>query len=369
MVQKYINSFLDKYTNYKEYWNYEDGCVLVGCQQLYEATGDEKYRKFILDYLAPFIEEDGTINNFPAEKYSIDSFNCSKILFFAYKETKDEKYKKAIDYSIHWLMKQPRTSDGNFIHKAVYPAQVWLDGLYMAQPFYMQYETVFNKKENYNDILSQFRNVRKYMFDNNKKLYYHGYDSDKIQSWADKETGLSANFWLRSIGWYLIALIDTIDNMSQEMYEHYRELCDIFREAIDGILSYRDKESGLFYQVVDCHDNKDNYTETSGSAMIAYAVMKAARLEVISFEKYADLGADIFDCLVKEKLVKSEDNDEICLCDICKVAGLGPGEQRDGSIRYYLSEPRVSDDSKGTGPFIMAYAQKIMLDAEKQNRN
>lgn len=359
---KYINDFLANYKHYKEYWNYEDGCVLMGCKQLYEATSDSKYLDFIIDYADPLIDEDGTITNFEFGKHNIDGFNAGKILFIAYEKTGKEKFKKAIEFLMKNLREQPRTSEGNFFHKAIYPEQVWLDGLYMAQPFYMEYETRFNGKENYNDILNQFRNVRKYMYDPDKKLYYHGYDSAKVQPWADKQTGLSPNFWLRSMGWYLMALIDVIDAMSKEIYEQYRELCDIFKEALDGILQYQDKDTKLFYQVIDHAETEGNYTETSGSAMVAYAVMKAARLEVISREKYAARGIEIFDSLVREKL--REDNGTLHLCDICWVAGLGPGEKRDGSVEYYLSEKIVSDDSKGTGPFMMAYAQKLMLEKE-----
>ena len=358
-VTEYIDNFLANYRHYKEYWNYEDGCVLMGCQQLYRATGDKKYLDFILNYLNPLIKEDGTITNYEFGKHNIDGFNAGKVLFLAYDETGDEKYRKAIDFLMKSLSEQPRTKSGNFFHKAIYPDQVWLDGLYMAQPFYMEYETKFNKKENYNDILNQFRNVRKYMFSDEKQLYFHGYDEARVQPWADKQTGLSKNFWLRSMGWYLMALIDVIDNMSEEIYEQYREYCSIFREAIDGILQYRDKESGLFFQVIDRADVEGNYTETSGSAMIAYAVMKASRLEVISKEKYAKIGIDIFDSLVREKLVRTDGG--YSLKDICWVAGLGPGEQRDGSVEYYLSEKIVSDDSKGVGPFMTAYAQRLML--------
>ena len=357
---KFINDFLDNYTNYKKYWNYEDGCVLMGCQQLYQATSDKKYLDFIIRYLEPVIEENGTITNFEFGKHNIDSFNAGKILFLVYEETGNEKYRKAIEFLMDNLKEQPRTSEGNFFHKAIYPNQVWLDGLYMAQPFYMEYETKYNKKENYNDILNQFRNVRKYMYDPEKNLYYHGYDEAKVQPWADKETGLSKNFWLRSMGWWLMALIDVIDITSEEMYEHYRELCDIFKETVEGILRYQDKDSKLFYQVIDHADTEGNYTETSGSAMVAYAVMKAARLEVISYEKYAQAGIDMFNSLVEHKLRDTADGAE--LRDICWVAGLGPGETRDGSVEYYLSEKIVSNDSKGVGPFMMAYAQKLMLE-------
>ncbi len=360
MIKEYVDSYLSSYTNYQTYWNYEDGCVLMGAVKMYEVSGEKKYIDFVIKYLNPLIEADGTINNYEVGKNNIDGFNCGKVLFKAYEETKDERYRAAIDFLMKYLMQHPRTKEKNFWHKGIYPNQVWLDGLYMAQPFYMEYETVFNKKENYNDIVNQFKNVRRIMFNSEKSLYYHGYDEARIQAWADKETGLSKNFWLRAMGWYLLALIDTIDAMSDQIYENYRELCDIFKEAIKGILQYRDEKTGLFLQVIDKKDVENNYAETSGSAMVAYAVMKGARLGILNKEKYAQTGIDIFDKLAAEKLQGGR------LIDICKVAGLGPdtSPQRDGSVEYYLSEPKTEDDAKGVGPFIMAYSERLLSDVD-----
>lgn len=363
MVNRYIKDYLVDYKNYKTYWNYEDGCVLMGCLQLYEATGEVFYKEFIFNYLKNFITDDGTINNYEMEKYNIDSINAGKILFFCYAETKEEKYRKAIEALMEQIRSHPRTECGNFWHKKIYPNQIWLDGLYMAQPFYMAYETVFNNKANYNDIISQFVNVRKYIFDDGKMLYYHAFDESKTQCWADEKTGLSKNFWLRSMGWYLMALIDTMDVMSIEIFEHYKTLEGLFKEAIKGILQYQEKENKLFYQVIDKGDIEGNYTETSGSAMIAYAIMKACRMGVLSEEKYRAIGEEVFDAIIEHKMI--QEDGRIKLTGICQVAGLGPDERRDGSVSYYLSEPVVCDDSKGVGPFMMAYAQKLMLNCKK----
>ena len=207
-VQTYIDSYLENYSPYKDYWNYEDGCVLMGCKQLYLATKERRYLDFILTYLDKVIDEDGTITNYEVGKHNIDGFNAGKVLYTAYERTGKEKYRRAIDYLMADLKEHPRTKEGNFFHKSIYPYQVWLDGLYMAQPFYMEYETKYGGKQQYNDIRAQFRNVRRIMFDADKKLSYHGYDEARVQPWADKETGLSKNFWLRSMGWYLMAMID-----------------------------------------------------------------------------------------------------------------------------------------------------------------
>jgi len=358
-IKKYFDTYLESYKNYKENWNYEDGCVLMACKQMYEATNDDKYIQFILHYLADIVTNKGEIVNYNTEKYSIDDISCGKILFFVYEKTKEEKYKKAFEFIMKRLMSHPRCACGNFWHKEIYPNQIWLDGLYMAQPFYMEYETKYHKKENYEDIINQFRNVRKYLYNDSKKLYYHAYDEAKIQPWCNKKTGCSSNFWLRSMGWYLMALIDVIDNMSEEIYEYYRELIDLFKEAIKGILPYQDIKTGMFYQVIDQGEVEGNYLETSGTSMIAYAIMKGCRLQILEEEKYANIGIYAFEGMKKEKLVPMDGG--LSLQGICHVAGLGPGEKRDGSVAYYLSEKIVSDDAKGTGPFIMAYAQYVML--------
>ncbi len=357
-VEKYFKEYLVQYQNYKSYWNYEDGCILMGCRQMYEATLDRQYLDFILNYLKAFIDEDGNIHHYELEQFNIDSINAGKVLFYIYELTNEEKYRKAIEFLMERLREHPRTKGHNFWHKSIYPYQVWLDGLYMAQPFYMEYETKYHQKENYNDIVGQFRNVRKFMFDEKKQLYYHGYDEARIQPWCDKETGLSKNFWLRSMGWYLMALADTIEAISIEIYESYRELSSLFKEAVKGILQYQDARTKLFYQVIDQSEIEGNYLETSGSAMVGYAILKGCRLNLLSKEKYQQIGVAIVEGIIQHKLIQK--NGIYKLCDICYVAGLGPGEKRDGSVAYYLSEPRVSEDAKGIGPFMMAYAQLLL---------
>ncbi len=363
-AEKFIDQYLKNYQNYKDYWNYEDGCVLLGAKQLYEATGEEKYFSFIENYVKNYVEEDGTINNYQTGKFSIDSINCSKILFFLYDKTGEEKYRRAINFTMNQLRAHPRCKCGNFIHKQLYPGQIWLDGLYMAQPFYMEYETKYGKKEHYNDIISQFENVQKFMFNDKKGLCYHAFDEEKTQFWADKETGCSSNFWLRSMGWYLMALVDVMDNMSIEIYEQYRKLQDIFKAVLKGLLQYQDKESRLFYQVIDRSDAKGNYLETSGSAMAAYAVLKACRMGILLKEKYVPAGMEIVESLINNKL--KEEEGVLHLTGICHVAGLGPetNPARDGSVAYYLSEKVVSDDAKGVGPFMMAYGQYLLMKKE-----
>lgn len=357
-IRAFVNGYIDGYTDYKESWNYEDGCVLMGAICLYRATGEAKYRDFVLDYLSRRVTPEGAIPSFEAEQYNIDSINCGKALFFALDETGDERYRRAIDFHMQKLREHPRCECGSFWHKTIYPNQVWLDGLYMALPFYAEYEKRFGGMKSLADIVRQVTNVREHLYDGGKGLFRHAWDEARVQPWADKAMGLSPNYWLRSTGWLLMALADTLSFMDERLMCEYKTVEGVFREAVDGILRWRDKDTGLFLQVIDLPDAEGNYAETSGTAMVAYALMRGAELGALDADKYLPVGRDIFERLAKQKLRAGEDGREH-LFDICKVAGLGPGEKRDGSVAYYLSEPRVCDDSKGVGPFMMAWAQYI----------
>ncbi len=338
------------------HWNYIDGCMINSLYELYKTTNEKKYIDFIKYYVDYYVFEDGTIRGYTPEKYSTDDVCESRILFDLYNETKDEKFLKAIELTYSQVKNQPRTSTGNFWHKLIYPNQIWLDGLYMIQPFYVRYQTVMGNKD-YADTISQFKNVRKLMFNEEDKLYYHGYDDSKQMFWANKETGLSQNYWLRSIGWFLVGLADCLDYMDEQMYDEFNSLKEIFKEAIDGILQYQDKPSKMFWQVPNFPGRERNYLETSGSSMIAYAILKGARLEILP-ERYRQIGVDIFNGIISTQLTIKEDGD-LNLANICLVAGLGPENnlRRDGSYDYYVSEPIVENDAKGVGPLIMAYTE------------
>lgn len=338
----------------KPRWNYIDGCMITALLCASEITGEAKYFDFAEKFIDYYVKEDGSILGYSMEKYNLDDINEGRVLFDLYQKTGKEKYKKAIFLLREQLKNQPRTVTENFWHKQIYPNQIWLDGLYMAQVFYVRFQKEFGGKD-YSDTLSQFRNVHKHMLDRNKKLYYHGMDCSKTAFWADKETGCSKNFWLRAMGWFCVALVDIIDYIDDE--EAKKELCGIFSEAIEGLAGYADNETGMFYQVIDCGGKEGNYLETSGSSMIAYAMMKGARLGVID-KKYSDMGKKAFDGICQKYLTISEDGD-LNLGGICLVAGLGPEDnrRRDGTYEYYISEPVVENDAKGVAPFVLCYTE------------
>lgn len=341
-------------------WNYIDGCMMTSLYNIYRLTGNKKYLDFVDEFIDYYVFDDGTIRGYEMSTYNVDNINEGRVLFDLYKETGKPKYKRAINLLYSQLQSQPRTETGNFWHKKIYPNQVWLDGLYMAQVFYTRYETTFNRGRNYGDIVKQFRNVWLNMYDNDKQLYYHGWDVSKQAFWADPETGLSKSFWLRSVGWYTVGLVDAISYFDLSRPNLKTELITIFRKTIEGLEQYIDPEKHMFWQVVDKKGREGNYVETSGSAMIAYAMMKGARLGFVD-RRFAAVGEKIFNGICREYL--TETDEELNLGGICLMAGLGPESNpaRDGTYEYYISEPVVENDAKGTGPFVMAYTEIKML--------
>ena len=306
-LNRFINVFFADDSRLQwDKWNYADGCLALAAVQLYEATGQEKFKTYALNYADRYVLADGTIRTYRQEDYKLDDVLPGRALFFAWKQTGDERYHKAIESLGTQLAGQPRTASGNYWHKKIYPNQVWLDGLFMAQPFRMTLDASRGSKDQYLDVCNQFENVRKNMRDPKTGLYFHGFDESKSIFWADPESGCSQNFWLRAMGWYLVSLIDTMEEMDRHVYDYLRPLQDTLREALQSILKYQDPGTGLFWQVIDRADlaSEGNYLETSGSAMVAVTIFKASRLRLILGEKYLPAAEKILDSLIRDRIVR-----------------------------------------------------------------
>jgi len=338
-------------------WSYGDGFMIKAILEMYHITGEKRYYDFAEAFLDYRVDENGHIAGYEVEDYNIDHINAAKNLFFLYEVTGKEKYRKAMDTFYFQLATHPRTVEGNFWHKKVYPNQIWLDGLYMGLPFYIEYETKYNNKQNYEDIFNQYANVVKYMRDEKTGLYFHAYDASKKAFWCDKNTGLCENFWLRALGWYAMALLDTLEKCDPlAAGTRYEELKVVFLELIDSLLQYQDA-SGMWYQLPARGGEPGNYLETSGTAIMSYCILKAVRLKVLkeNYRKYAEKAFQG----IMDRYLSVDEEGKIHLDGICLVAGLGPegNLRRDGSYEYYMSEPIVKDDTKGVAPFLLAYAE------------
>jgi unsaturated rhamnogalacturonyl hydrolase len=332
-------------------WTYEQGLMLVALHHMWLHSGKEKYAEFIRQNLDQFVDENGRIATYKKSDFNLDNIGPGRGLLWAYGETQNEKFRRAADSLRDQLRLQPRTREGGFWHKKIYPYQMWLDGLFMAEPFYALYATRFNEREAYDDIVNQFVWVAHHTRDSLTGLYYHGWDESREQRWADKTTGCSPSFWGRSMGWYAMGLVDVIDILP-ENYSRRAELIALLKSWAAGIVKYQDAHSGLWYQVVDQGSREGNYLEASGSAMFVYALARGVNRGYLDslYWKNAQRG---FAGLTTQ-LVTVDDQGYVNLHHTCKGVGLGGNPYRDGSFAYYIGEPQRTNDMKGIGPFLLA---------------
>ncbi|RKD20395.1 glucuronyl hydrolase [Pelobium manganitolerans] len=340
-------------------WTYETGVYLTGISQVWKRTGNGEYFAYVQRCMDDFIEEDGSIKTYKFADYNLDNVRNGYNLLMLYKVTGKKKYYTAAQTLRKQLQEQPRTKGGSYWHKKIYPWQVWLDGLYMAMPFYTEWAADFDDYEAFNDIADQFTDIEKHARDEKTGLIYHGWDESKEQLWADKVTGNSPNFWGRAMGWYGMAMVDVLDYFPKD-HPKRQEILDVLNRFAAGIKNAQDKKSGLWYQVMDKPDGKGNYLEASGSSMFVYTLAKAVRMGYIdaSYDKVAQKG---YDGIKKEFLVWDEQGN-LHLNGTVSVAGLGGKPYRDGSYDYYLSEKVVQDDPKGAGAFMMAANEMELRD-------
>ena len=338
-------------------WNYIDGCMITGILERYEITGEARFLDFADRFMSGFVEEDGRIRTYDPAEYSLDNVNPAKNLFTLYDLTGKEKYRKALELVRSQLSTMPRTPEGNFWHKLIYPNQVWLDGIYMALPFYMEYEKRFDAQKDCEDIGRQIANVEIRMRDPKTGLYYHGYDASRKMYWADPDTGCSPNFWLRAEGWFILGLVDVLEIMMDlPMQAESVHLQHMLLDLAKALSKYQDP-SGLWYQLIALPELEGNYLETSGTALISAALLKAVRLGFLP-ESFRAVGEKAFYGIVDRRLTKNADGTP-CVTGICLVGGLGGEQHRDGSAAYYLSEPVVQNDAKGVGPLLLAYTEML----------
>lgn len=331
-------------------WDYVTGTVLKGFEELWRITGDDRYFQYIKSTVDSVVNPDGSIDDYELSDYNIDEINEGRMLLFLYKETGEEKYKKATELLRSQLAKQPRNSQGGFWHKKRYPYQMWLDGLYMGSPFYAEYGKLFHEPENFDDVVKQFVLMETHARDPESGLLYHGWDEKKQQEWADPETGLSSVFWGRAMGWYAMALVDVLDYLPAD-HPGRDELVAILQRLAKAVSQVQDDLKGVWWQVVDQPGQEGNYLEASASCMFVYALAKGARLGYID-KTYGQVAKRAYQGILKEFMTENPDG-TIDLTNICRSAGLGYG--RDGSYDYYVyQEEKVQNDGKGVGPFITA---------------
>ena len=297
------------------------------------------------------VDSEGNIDTYRPHEYNLDQINPGKILFPLYARTGDDRYRKAAHRLMEQLKDQPRTTEGGFWHKKIYPHQMWLDGIYMASPFYAQFARTFRKPEGFDDVAHQITLIEKHTRDSRTGLLYHGWDESRTQKWANPETGCSPNIWGRAMGWYAMGIVDVLDHLPIS-HPQRGEIVEILRRMAAALVAVQHASTGLWYQVLDQGSREGNYLEASASCMFVYALAKGVRKRYLD-ETCLDAAKRGYGGIL-EHFVEVDDQGLANLNQICSVAGLGGSPYRDGSFEYYVSEKIVTNDYKGVGPFIMA---------------
>jgi len=338
-------------------WDYTTSLLGLSLVHLGKETGNKSYIEYGAKTAESFIAEDGTIRTYKMEDYNIDMIPPGKVMLLRWEDgVRDEKYRKAIETLLEQMQKHPRTSEGGYWHKLRYPHQMWLDGLFMASPFLAHYAKIHEKPELFDDVAKQIILMDRHSYDAKTGLHYHAWDEKRLQPWANKETGHSPNFWSRAIGWYGMALVDSLDFFSPT-HPEVEHINEILRRLADGIVRWQDPKTGLWWQVTDQGDRKGNYLEGTATSMFTYILAKGINRGYLPRDKYLPALMKGYEGLIRD-LVRVDADGKTNLLQCCSVAGLGftnsAGRVRDGSFDYYISEPIIENDLKGVGPFILA---------------
>jgi unsaturated rhamnogalacturonyl hydrolase len=347
-------------------WTYEEGVVWLGLTRLWYNTGDARYFKYVQHQVDRLVDKDGNMLTYKAEDYSLDNILCGRLLLLLYETTGQEKYYKAAKRLRQQLNDQPRTAEGSFWHKKKYTSQVWLDGLYMAQPFFAQYAALFHEDSVFGDITRQFETIEHHTRDPKTGLLYHGWDESGDEKWAQKTadatSGHSPNFWGRAMGWYGMALVDALDYFPANDPGR-KPLVDILQRYAAAILKVQDPATGLWWDILDKPGEPGNYLEASASAMFVYTLARGVRLGYLpaSFLPAAKKGNEG----LVSKFIGAGEGGETVLQGTVSVSGLGGNPYRDGSYAYYTGEKVVVNDPKGVGAFLLTAGEMGWQDKGK----
>jgi unsaturated rhamnogalacturonyl hydrolase len=345
------DSLIQRHSPAATRWHYEDGLVLKAIDQVGRATGKSRYWHFVKDTIDLFVDQEGNIRTYHIQEYNLDQINPGKLLLRLYRDTGDERYKRAATVLRKQLEGQPRTRSGGFWHKQIYPEQMWLDGIYMAAPFYAEFARTFDEPAAFDDVAHQIMLIEKHTCDPTTGLFYHAWDESKQQRWANPTTGCSPHFWGRAMGWYAMALVDVLDYFPAD---HLRRaaIVAILGRIAEALAQVQDQATGLWYQVLDQGQRAGNYLEASASCMFVYAIAKGVRRGYLP-AAHLTIAWQGYQGIVRD-LITVDAQGLVTLDRICAVAGLGGNPYRDGSFAYYVGEKVAANDAKGVGPFILA---------------
>ncbi|MBQ7772364.1 MAG: glycoside hydrolase family 88 protein [Bacteroidales bacterium] len=338
-------------------WNYTTGLELKAFLDASKRYELPEVIQYVRDWADTMATEKGVVYKYKKTAFNVDHICPARIYFDLHDMYGDEdkRYRRVTRMIREQIDDQPRTASGEFWHKQIYPHQVWLDGFYMALPFYAEYTKryapVSQKDSLFADIVHQFTAGAENTLDPATGLFRHAWDESKSMFWCDPQTGLSAHAWGRANGWYAVALVEVLDYLP-EKHPGRQILIDQLNYFLKVLPDWADPQTGMWYQVLDCPGREGNYLEATCSIMFTYAFLKGLRMGYID-DSYRDYVLSLYPKFIN-RFIKENEDGTISMTDCCSVGGLGGKQMRKGDFDYYLSEPIIDNDCKGVGPFIWA---------------
>lgn len=324
----------------KGQFHYHQGVFLSGMEKTYRLCKDERYIQYIKDWVDSIIDYKGEITKFNPGQ--LDDLQPGILLFPLLKLTGDQRYQLAIDTVAYYMASSRKCENGGFWHKAWYRQQMWLDGLYMAGPFLAQYGAEYDRPDLIAEDVRQAQLMEQVTRDPRTGLFYHAWSENRLVNWADKETGLSPEFWGRSIGWVPVALLDELDFIPAENTEARAELARIATSLLTALLPFQDAETGMWYQVVDKADRPENWPETSCTCLYVAGLMKAVRLGL--------MGKSVLPAAIRgyESVINRLEYDDqgVRIGGVCVGTGVG-------DYQHYINRPTSVNDLHGVGAYLI----------------
>ena len=320
-----------------------DSCMITALLMLYDLNGDKRLLDYCIRFTEAYVREDGSIPSMNYADYDLGNITGGRNLFRLWKLTGNQRFR--LGFEKLWyeqIVRHPRLTCGNFWHKARYPDQIWLEGAYMVLPFMAEYAKLHSMRGVAEDVQRQFTNLRSIMRDPATGLYYSGYDDTNSMRWADRITGLSSDLALYPNGSLCAALADTCEiNPSNDVLR--RQLAELLAD----MSRYVTAEGMLLHQPVR-PENKDNFPETGGTLLFAYAAMKAARLDICG-DHIRQTGVRAFEAVTD----KYADNSG----DIPLLGNIAIDCAPSGPADCCVTQKAEKNDVKGLAPYIMAYTE------------
>ena len=337
------------YVDGKPKWAYDVAFLGMAMDRL--GNIDPVYSEYMKNWVNHFVQPDGSVIDYNPGEYNLDRIYPGRNVLTIYRKDPKPEYRIALDNLIEQLKTHPKTNSGGYWHKKIYPWQMWLDGIYMGSTYMVQYAGEFNAPEWYDIAVFQVQHIYEKTLDPSNGLLRHAWDENRQQKWCDPQTGQSRYPWSRATGWYLMAIVDILDYLPAD-HPGRDQLISILQKTSEALLKVRDKDSGIWYQVLDQGGREGNYLEGSGSAMFTYVFARGSKKGYLD-SKYLDIANSSFDGIIKE-LITIDDKGLLTMHNIVGGCGLGGNPYRDGSYEYYINEKRVDNDTKGVAPFILA---------------